>query len=83
METQEKIKLERKRARNRLAATKCRKRKLDRISHLEGRVNDLKDKNSELGEVAAELRNHVSELKKQILQHCQSGCNIASFKDFV
>merc|ERR1712037_310642 len=32
MESQEKIKLERKRLRNRLAASKCRKRKLERIS---------------------------------------------------
>merc|ERR1712117_280317 len=32
METQEKIKLDRKRQRNRLAASKCRKRKLERIS---------------------------------------------------
>merc|ERR1712183_469587 len=35
MESQEKIKLERKRLRNRLAASKCRKRKLERISQLE------------------------------------------------
>jgi FtsZ-binding cell division protein ZapB len=76
METQEKIKLERKRARNRVAATKCRKRKLDRISHLEGKVNDIKDNNSQLGKSAQELRHQVSELKKQILNHCQMGCAI-------
>merc|ERR1712109_431986 len=40
MESQEKIKLERKRQRNRLAASKCRKRKLERISHLEGKVKE-------------------------------------------
>merc|ERR1711951_103335 len=83
MEAQEKIKLERKRARNRLAATKCRKRKLDRISHLEGRVTDLKDTNAELTTAASELRKQVSELKQQILQHCQNGCNINSFRDVV
>merc|ERR1712165_211536 len=38
METQEKIKLERKRLRNRQAAAKCRKRKLERISQLDDRV---------------------------------------------
>merc|ERR1712223_1428327 len=42
MESQEKIKLERKRQRNRLAASKCRKRKLERISQLELKVKDLK-----------------------------------------
>merc|ERR1739848_698873 len=41
MESQEKIKLERKRQRNRLAASKCRKRKLERISQLELKVKDL------------------------------------------
>merc|ERR1712156_373788 len=48
MESQEKIKLERKRQRNRLAASKCRKRKLERISQLELKVKDLKGENSEL-----------------------------------
>merc|ERR1712020_439901 len=38
MESQERIKLERKRLRNRLAASKCRKRKLERISQLDDRV---------------------------------------------
>merc|ERR1712001_528020 len=38
MESQEKIKSERKRLRNRLAASKCRKRKLERISQLEVKV---------------------------------------------
>merc|ERR1719435_736192 len=42
MESQEKIKLERKRLRNRLAASKCRKRKLERISQLDERVAQLK-----------------------------------------
>merc|ERR1711944_243823 len=45
MESQEKIKLERKRMRNRLAASKCRKRKLERISQLELKVKDLKGEN--------------------------------------
>merc|ERR1712001_614072 len=45
METQEKIKLERKRLRNRRAAAKCRKRKLERISLLDDRVAQLKTEN--------------------------------------
>uniref|UniRef100_T1GEA4 BZIP domain-containing protein n=1 Tax=Megaselia scalaris TaxID=36166 RepID=T1GEA4_MEGSC len=50
METQEKIKLERKRQRNRVAASKCRKRKLERISKLEERVKCLKGENPNLVE---------------------------------
>merc|ERR1719166_325093 len=46
METQEKIKLERKRLRNRQAAAKCRKRKLERISQLDERVAQLKTENT-------------------------------------
>merc|ERR1719192_664306 len=48
METQEKIKLERKRLRNRQAAAKCRKRKLERISLLDDRVAQLKTENTDL-----------------------------------
>merc|ERR1712066_1193847 len=48
METQEKIKLDRKRQRNRLAASKCRKRKLERISQLDDRVSALKNENADL-----------------------------------
>merc|ERR1712018_332121 len=46
METQEKIKLERKRLRNRQAAAKCRKRKLERISVLDEWVAQLKTENT-------------------------------------
>ncbi|KIH65745.1 bZIP transcription factor [Ancylostoma duodenale] len=38
MDEQEKRKLDRKRARNRAAATKCRQKKIDRIQELEGLV---------------------------------------------
>merc|ERR1712079_430471 len=55
MESQEKIELERKRMRNRLAASKCRKRKLERISQLELKVKDLKGENSELYNVVKKL----------------------------
>lgn len=51
MADQEKIKLERKRQRNRVAASKCRKRKLERISKLEDRVKMLKGENTDLGEL--------------------------------
>jgi len=76
MESQEKIKLERKRMRNRLAASKCRKRKLERISQLEGKVKDLKGENAELYNVVKKLKESVSSLKQEVMEHCQSGCQI-------
>lgn len=76
MDNQEKIKLERKRQRNRLAASKCRRRKLERISRLEDKVKLLKGENTELSSVMAKLKAHVCMLKKQVMDHVQSGCQI-------
>jgi len=76
MESQEKIKLERKRMRNRLAASKCRKRKLERISQLELKVKDLKGENSELYNVVKKLKQSVANLKQEVIDHCNSGCQI-------
>lgn len=77
MESQEKIKLERKRQRNRVAASKCRKRKLERISKLEDRVKILKVENHELGSVLLNLKQHVFDLKQQVITHHNSGCHIS------
>ncbi|KAM7342412.1 jun-related antigen isoform 2-T2 [Cochliomyia hominivorax] len=76
METQEKIKLERKRQRNRVAASKCRKRKLERISKLEEKVKILKGENTDLGSVVKNLKEHVAQLKQQVIEHIESGCSI-------
>lgn len=76
MDDQEKVKLERKRARNRIAARKCRTRKLERISRLEEKVNDLKNKNHELATHAASLNEQVIQLKQQIMDHMKTGCQI-------
>merc|ERR1712174_83037 len=76
METQEKIKLDRKRQRNRLAASKCRKRKLERISQLELKVKDLKGENSELYNVVKKLKQSVANLKQEVIDHRNSGCQI-------
>merc|ERR1711879_957065 len=76
MESQEKIKLERKRMRNRLAASKCRKRKLERISQLELKVKDLKGENSELYNLVKKLKQSVANLKQEVIDHCNSGCQI-------
>merc|ERR1711992_257379 len=77
MKSQEKIKLERKRQRNRLAAFKCRKRKLERISHLEGKVKDLKGENVELANVVKKLKDSVYGLKQEVLEHHTNGCLIS------
>lgn len=76
MDNQECIKLERKRARNRVAARKCRTRKLERISRLEDRVSDLKGQNGTLVKSANDLREQVFALKQQILEHVSSGCKV-------
>ena len=76
MESQERIKLNRKRARNRVAARKCRMRKLERISRLEDRVKELKDQNTDLTQTATSLREQVCKLKQQIMEHVNSGCQV-------
>lgn len=76
MENQERIKLERKRLRNRIAASKCRRRKLERIARLEDKVNLLKGENSDLSNVATRLREQVCQLKQQVMDHVKSGCQI-------
>lgn len=79
LENQEKIKLERKRQRNRVAASKCRKRKLERISKLEDKVKHLKGENAELSLVLKNLKEHVFQLKQQVIDHIQAGCNISQY----
>merc|ERR1711936_412870 len=76
METQEKIKLERKRLRNRQAAAKCRKRKLERISQLDDRVAQLKTENTDLAAVVKKMKSSVATLKQEVMDHVNSGCEI-------
>ncbi|XP_023939709.1 transcription factor Jun [Bicyclus anynana] len=76
MDSQERIKLERKRQRNRVAASKCRRRKLERISKLEDKVKLLKGENVELAQMVVKLKDHVSRLKQQVIEHANSGCHI-------
>jgi len=76
MEDQERIKVERKRSRNRVAARKCRYRKLERISKLEDRVKELTGQKNELAHNAAQLRDQVARLKQQIMEHVKSGCTL-------
>lgn len=76
MASQEKIKLERKRMRNRVAASKCRKRKLEKISLLDDKVSQLKGENSELAAVVKKLKAAVCELKQEVMEHMNHGCQI-------
>lgn len=76
LEHQERVKAERKRLRNRLAATKCRKRKLERIARLEDKVKALKSDNAGLSSTASVLRDQVAQLKQKVLTHVSSGCQL-------
>jgi len=76
MDSQERIKLERKRMRNRLAASKCRKRKLERISLLDNRVNQLKTENTDLAAIVKKMKASVALLKQEVIEHVNSGCEI-------
>lgn len=76
MEYQERMKLERKRQRNRLAASKCRSRKLERISKLEEKVKLLKNENTDLASVINQMKEKVSLLKFEVMEHNKAGCPI-------
>ncbi|XP_075215613.1 transcription factor Jun-like [Lycorma delicatula] len=82
MECQERIKLERKRQRNRVAASKCRRRKLERIARLEDKVKLLKGENTELSGVVNKLKEQVCQLKEQVMDHVHSGCQIMLSSQF-
>lgn len=76
LENQERIKAERKRLRNRLAASKCRRRKLERIARLEDKVKVLKTDNAGLSNTASLLREQVAQLKQKVMTHVNSGCQL-------
>ncbi len=62
--------------RNRVAASKCRKRKLERIAQLDGKVQQLKGENAELAGVVKRLKEAVCNLKQEVMDHMNSGCQI-------
>lgn len=76
IDSQERMKAERKRLRNRIAASKCRMRKLERISRLEDKVKTLKSHNTDLASTASLLREQVAQLKQKVLTHVNSGCQL-------
>lgn len=73
---QEQIKHNRKKLRNRLAAQRCRRRKIEREDTLKVKVKDLKNKNSELATLASTLRMQVCDLKQQVMLHVNEGCDV-------
>jgi len=76
MDEQDQWRLERKRAKNRVAAARCQMRKMERITRLQDKVQALRDNNARLTQTVAELTNHVSTLRKQILMHTERGCRM-------
>jgi len=78
MESQEKQKLERKRQRNRVAASKCRRRKLERIAKLEDKVKALKNENSDLAQTLSRLMEQICLLKQTVVEHMHNGCEFTT-----
>jgi hypothetical protein len=76
LEVQELIKHQRKKLRNRLAAQRCRKRKIEREDTLKAKVKELKQKNTDLTSLSRDLRMQVCELKQQVMQHVNQGCHV-------
>ena len=76
IKTQEQMKVERKKARNRIAASKCRLRRLQRESDLQGKVRVLKEHNQELNNEVTGLKAQINNLKKALIQHMKGGCQV-------
>ena len=68
--------VERKRARNRVAASKCRMRKLERIAVLDQQANQLRSENEQLVKLSDKLRSQVYTLKQELRWHINNGCRI-------
>ncbi len=76
IKTQEHMKVERKKARNRIAASKCRLRRLQRESDLQGKVRILKEHNHELNNEVTGLKMQINNLKKALVHHMKGGCQV-------
>jgi len=76
MTTQEQLKSERKKARNRVAATKCRQKRLAREASQQEKVIQLKTQYNQLQSQRVALKESIEELKKQLNDHLRKGCQI-------
>lgn len=76
MEDQEQAKLERKRLRNRIAASKCRQRKLERIQCLQKKVDEYNDKINTLQRFETLLKDVNNQLLARITKHRDLGCDL-------
>ena len=76
LDVQEHIKHQRKKLRNRLAAQRCRRRKIEREDTLKIKVKELRTKNSELTTLASQLRMQVCDLKQKVMLHVNEGCQV-------
>ncbi|KAF7491506.1 Transcription factor AP-1 [Sarcoptes scabiei] len=76
LEDQEQAKLERKRLRNRIAASKCRQRKLERISNLQKKVDALTSKNNDLEIFIERLKSLNEKILLQAIKHNELGCDL-------
>lgn len=74
MHFQEIAKRERKKQKNRVAASKCRKKKLEREATLEVRLKELKTRNMKLINITNILKQQLNDLKKNLMEHIVFGC---------
>ncbi|XP_065205736.1 transcription factor Jra-like [Planococcus citri] len=76
MENQEVKKMSMKRERNRVAAAKCRKKKLEKIAQLEEKARLLREENLNLLNAFKKLKQEVDQLEQKINKHRDNGCDI-------
>lgn len=79
LQVQEVVKRERKKQKNRVAASKCRKKKLEREAQLEVKVQQLRERNIELTTIASALRSQLSDLKQHVMEHIACGCHVTAY----
>merc|ERR1719232_1428592 len=77
LDANEALKVERKRARNRVAASKCRMRKIEKIQTLDQQTSCLKAENEELAGIANKLREQVFKLQQELQWHVNNGCQLS------